>query len=121
MGMLELSRLPQSFLSQHVRASGLVSNDRLWQMHDEVVRAEKQARLADKSEKKSESEMADGKNRGEETQGEWRLFGIARNTMRPPQDYPQPPLLFFLPAKPFFLIFFSRFGAGDSISSLWAA
>ncbi len=50
---------------------------------------------------RSESEMADGKNRGEETQGEWRLFGIARNTMRPPQDYPQPPLLIFLPAKPF--------------------
>ncbi len=45
MEMLELSRLPQSFLSQHVRASGLVSVGRLWQMHDEVVRAEKQARL----------------------------------------------------------------------------
>jgi hypothetical protein len=46
--------------------------------------------------------MADGKNWGEETQGEWRLFGIARNTMRPPQDYPHPPLLIFYLQSHFF-------------------
>jgi hypothetical protein len=51
MEMLELSRLPHSFLSEHVRESGLVSNDKLWHIYDEVVRgkAQCQARLAGKS------------------------------------------------------------------------
>jgi hypothetical protein len=47
--MLELSRLPHSFLSEHVRESGLVSKDRVWQIYDEGIKAERQARLASKS------------------------------------------------------------------------
>jgi hypothetical protein len=47
--MLELSRLPHSFLCEHVRESGLVSKKRLWQILDETLKAEKQARLANKS------------------------------------------------------------------------
>jgi hypothetical protein len=67
------------------------------------------------------SEMADGKNRGEETQGEWRLFGIARNTMRPPPNHAQPFFPRFLPPKPVFPHFLLEDEAGNSISSLWAA
>jgi hypothetical protein len=43
-GMLELSVLPASFLSEHVRTSGLVSHDKLWQMHEDIVKAERGAR-----------------------------------------------------------------------------
>jgi hypothetical protein len=46
--MLELSRLPRSFLSGHVQESGLVSQDRLRQIHDEVVTAERKARPPNK-------------------------------------------------------------------------
>jgi hypothetical protein len=49
MEMLELSRLPHSFLSEHVRESGLVSKDRLWQLFDQVLKGAKQARPVDKS------------------------------------------------------------------------
>jgi hypothetical protein len=43
-GMLELSLLPVSFLSEHVRTSGLVSADKLWQTLEEIVKAEREAR-----------------------------------------------------------------------------
>jgi hypothetical protein len=43
-GMLELSVLPASFLSEHVRPSGLVSADKVWQMQEEIVRAQTEAR-----------------------------------------------------------------------------
>ena len=43
-GMLELSVLPASFLSEHVRKSGRVSYDKLWQMHEEIVKAQTEAR-----------------------------------------------------------------------------
>jgi hypothetical protein len=49
MEMLELTRLPHSFLSEHVRESGLVSNKRLWQIHDECIKAAKEARPVNKS------------------------------------------------------------------------
>jgi hypothetical protein len=42
-GMLELSVLPASFLSEHVRPSGLVSADKVWQMHEEIVKAQTEA------------------------------------------------------------------------------
>ncbi len=41
---LELSLLPASFLSEHVRPSGLVSADKLWETHEEIVKAERKAR-----------------------------------------------------------------------------
>ena len=44
--MLELSRLPHSFLMESVKSSGLVSYDRLWQIHADVVEREQEARLA---------------------------------------------------------------------------
>jgi hypothetical protein len=47
--MLELSLLPASFLSKHVRTSGLVSADKVWQMHEDVVMLEKESRLASTS------------------------------------------------------------------------
>ncbi len=42
-GTLELSLLPASFLLEHVRTSGLVSNDKLWQMQEELLKAERVA------------------------------------------------------------------------------
>jgi hypothetical protein len=51
MEMLELSRLQHSFLLEHVRESGLVSNKRVWQIYDEGIKAAKQARPANKLER----------------------------------------------------------------------
>ncbi len=42
--MLELSLLPASFLSEHVRPSGLVSIDKVWQIQEELLKAEREAR-----------------------------------------------------------------------------
>jgi hypothetical protein len=42
-GMLELSLLPASFLSEHVRTSGIVSADKLCQMQEEMVKAQTEA------------------------------------------------------------------------------
>ncbi len=43
-GTLELSLLPASFVSEHVRTSGLVSADKLCQMQEKIAKAEREAR-----------------------------------------------------------------------------
>ncbi len=43
-GVLELSVLPASFLSEHVQPSGLVSNDKLLTIYQDLLKAEREAR-----------------------------------------------------------------------------